>query len=203
MLLSPVERSVSLDLERLRQSLQNYKSDLETQDAPEESLHECIKHAIKKYIETTLKLGESQETLKRSVQSLCHKEMLIPTKLQDWAKQYTTEKCCEMSVPAVSSPPGAKVLSRAAHKQTPLFDEDTLYHAAVCCHAVSTCTSKKLSSFLKNQVFGHNLEEVSVSISADVSRYMIARNGSTLYVALQSEPTLAVWKQKHSTFEEG
>lgn len=171
-------------------------------DAPQDSIHECIKYAVVHYVKTTLKDSmDSAPKLKRQMQSLCT-DLLIPSSQHSWALGLVEKITKELT--AIRSIPEISIRQPTKEPRPPLFCKDTLYHASICCYAVSTCDSKNFQAHLRGCVSGHSLEEISISEDQEgVDRYLIAKEKSTLYVAFHSELTLSTWMKKYNTFDGG
>ena len=170
-----------------------------------ESFYQCVQYGIQQAIEKALKAGNEEEAIRNQLWSLCHKDFDVPTNLRDWAMQEVEEICKRTTasmnqtlITPASILPDEKV-------EPPLFSKDTLYHASLCCHAVSVCTAGNYEVFLNSK--SHLLKEASMSISQckeNVDRYIIAKCGNTIFVAFQSEPTLSNWMDSpYTSFIDG
>lgn len=165
----------------------------------QDTLYKVIQDSIQYAIETAALKSVDVKSLREQMSNLCHKSFDVPTVLTDWAEQQV-EKVCSKSVHKCEDPKPCHPLSS---NEKPLFTKDTLYHASLCCQAVSTCTVAVFKKFFNGK--GHNLKEVSMSISQNrenVDRYIIAKQGNIVYIAFQSEPSLSEWKG-HKSFTEG
>ena len=164
----------------------------------------CIKESIEHYIETTLKAGSVKpDDLQAEMHSLCHRDLLVPTSIRSWVLEQVKEikKRLSGTVALPESPSQPEPVA-----EPELFCKDTLYHASICCHVSSSCTPENFKGFLNQQLLGHSLEQVSMSIPQDsenVDGYLIAKRENTVYVAFQSDPTLSLWLKKHASFEDG
>ena len=180
-----------------------YQKALARERADEDALHVCIKTAIESHIETELIAGMSTDTLKEQMRSLCHKDFVVPSAIQDWALQEVD--IINMKLAPV---PGHSLVQTPQPEEPtqPLFSKDTLYHASLCCEAVSMHNAANFKMFFQRSA--HHLDEVSMSISEgreSVDQYLIAsfQKTKTLYVAFQSQGTLSRWKSTYNSFEEG
>ena len=173
-----------------------------------DNVHQCIKDSIHHAIENALRAGEEIESVQGQVWSLCYKDFKVPTELCKWA-QNEVSSVYDALLPSKDTIPDpiTPVVSSPSKSQPPLLSKSTLYHAGLCCQAVSTCNAGTCLSFFGNQFTNHNLKEVSMSISTEkknVDRYIIARQGNVIYVAFESEPTLSRWlESSYSSFEDG
>lgn len=169
-----------------------------SKDVPDqESVYNTIQGTIHGFIESALK-SESLSLVQDQMWHLCHKSFEIPTQLREWAMEEVEKVARSMKKEEPKPCPPAP-------KEEPLFTKDSLYHASLCCHIVSTCNTANFKKVLSGS--GHNLEEVSLSISQDhenVDRYLIAKQGNVVYMAFQSEPTLSKWMDcKYGSFSNG
>ena len=86
-----------------------------------------------------------------------------------------------------------------------------MFHASLCCQAVSSCTAGDYQQFFKNKelVPGHSFNAISISrprhdSSSLREQYLIAKQGeSTYYIAFQSETDLREWPKKSASFIQG
>ena len=86
-----------------------------------------------------------------------------------------------------------------------LFCEDTIYHASLCCLAVNKCSSDSCQTFFsdQNEIQGHSLSEVSLSLG-DAERCLIAKQGESIYyIAFQGRTDIHEWLDLNASFEEG
>lgn len=172
-------------------------------------IYQCIKDSIHHAIENVLKSGETCDFVRDQVWSLCYTHFKVPTDLCKWALEEVSSVQNTLLPPNVPSSIVNKPVASSPSKNQPpeLFSKSTLYHAGVCCQAVSTCNAGNFMSFFDKQVTNHLLQEVSMSISSEkknVDRYIIAKHGNVIYVAFESEPTLSRWMDSgYSTFEDG
>lgn len=194
------------DFDELKSRLEVFVKELARPEAPQESIHECIKSAVQEYVKTALKPDRGREramTIQKQMQSLCY-DLLIPSCLQNMVLEQVEQISKELMIASAVSIPKHPDQRQSVEARPPLFGKNTLYHASVCCHALSTCDSKNVQAFLRGRVSGHRLEEISISEDQEgVDCYLIAKEKSTLYVAFQSEVTLSAWIKKYSSFDEG
>lgn len=183
--------------------METYKTALARPEADEDALIKCIKVAIQSYIEAELKTSTKTDALKEQIRSLCHKEFVIPSTIHEWSLQTveTTNMKFKTQVPAIR-----QAQLQLEEPTQPLFCKDTLYHASLCCEAVSMHNIANFKNVFHTS--GHHLDEISMSISEgreNVDQYLIAcsKQTKTLYIAFRSEGTLSGWMNKYSSFEEG
>ncbi len=164
-------------------------------------MNAIIQGVVQDFIENSSRSGASREAIEAELRELYSKDLLVSNDMYQWAL-----KEVESSVPADkgASTESSSSPDEAKSSTPPLFCKDTLYHASLCCFAVSTCNAASYQGFFNKDYPSHCLEEVSLSEDReDVDRYLITRQGSTYYVAFQSEPQLSLWPEKFTSFEEG
>ena len=183
----------------LKSNLDTFKQLLASEVSNQDSLYATIQSTIRVRTENALKSVESKDVYDQ-MNYLCNTSFDIPTGVREWAMEEVS-KMCE----SLKENEAPKVPPVQAEVTKSLMDKDTLYHASVCCRAVSTCTAATLKKYLSG--VGHNLDAVSMSISREkesIDRYMIAKQGNIVYMAFQSEPTLSDWiKSTYGTFANG
>lgn len=170
-----------------------------------ESFYQCVQYAIQQAIEKAVRAGNEEESIRNQLWVLCHKDFDVPSNLRDWAIQEVEDICKRTTAlnPTLITQCPASLPKK--EESPPLFSKDTLYHASLCCHAVSVCTAGNYEIFLNSK--SHLLEEASMSISQykeNVDRYIIAKSGNTIFVSFQGEPTLSNWMDSpYSSFIDG
>ena len=170
------------------------------EDHVEESKMTLMKGVVKDFVNTSLQSGASGEAVRKELADMYANDILVSREIYEWGSELVNS----LSKPS-SEPEQDEVVKRKPEKR-PLFCKDTVYHATLCCYAVSTCTAATYNEFFLKDFPQHSLEEVSFSRSQDrkeVDRYLIARQGKTYYVALRSEPLLTNWGKEFASFEKG
>lgn len=180
---------LSEDFKEAQELLTVQKKVLSKEISDPENVYKIIQDIIKNSIGTALLKSEPIKSIRDQICYLCHTSFDIPPFLHSWAKQEVenaNQKNVQNEDPAPCCFPTVE--------DKPLFSKDTLYHASLCCQAVSTCTTLNFKKFLNEK--GHTLKEVSMSISKeDVDRYIIAKQGNTVYIAFQSKPIISSWSE--------
>ena len=174
--------------------------------APEEALFTCITDSIQQYVEDMLETDESVTSLEKQMSYLCYEHFLIPSKLTEWVSRVVETVSSDRSPAQAVVNPKPQVHEQTKPQEPPLFNKDTVYHASLCCHAVSTYHAGNFKHFFDRVVRRHYLEEVSMSVSKDkenVDQYLVAKQLNTIYVAFQSEATISQWMDKYSSFDDG
>lgn len=170
---------------------------------PPTNIEGTIQKSIRFYIDTSLEEGVSVNSLKQDLTQLYNKEMLISRDMYCLATTELKKAHCSQST--VSNTMAVATVKKP--KQPPsLFSPNTLYHASLCCHAVSTCRDEASVHRFFSEGQQHKLGQVSIcqeNSSEKLDRYLIARNGDTIYVAFRSEAKLSKWLEKYNTFENG
>lgn len=166
----------------------------------EDSKTVLVKGIIEDFIKRSTQSSISKEEIKKSLFSVYGTELLLSKEVYGWA----LEKVASTPSVAVKSSPDSPEEDKEIEK--PLFCEDTVYHASLCCVAVSTKDATNYKKFFDRDYPNHQFEEASLSISRDkenVDRYLIAKKGKTYFIAFQSEPKFSQWPQLFLSFEHG
>ena len=197
------EPPVSEEYQKLKATLEVFRSTLESASSTDVELSTitCIKDVIQQYIERALRLGEETSKVKSDMEELRHSDLVIPTALWTWTMQ-EVEKTDEKLTSEQRKV--AKPVVEEAEPAPSLFSKDTLYHACLCCDALSDPNPANPLSYFQNKNPHHSLKEVSFSQNRDsITPYLIARQGDMIYVAFQSTPLLSKWKEIAPSFNEG
>ena len=187
-------RSVALELKGQLELLTKVRK-LNQQPAAETKAT-LIKETVQEFIETSLRAGASENEVKKVLSELYSSDLLLSEDIYKWALSEVSTAAQAVCLKQTFS---------TSEKVPPLFCKETLYHASLCCYAVSNCDANTYQKFFNKDFPNHSLEEASFSRSRDrerVDRYLIARHDKTYYVAFQSEPLLAQWP-KFTSFQEG
>ena len=191
------------DFEKLKRQLEALKLTLDSASDSKIELAtiDCFKDAIQQYIERSLRANNETSFVKNDIERLCRVYLVIPTALWGWSMQ-EVGKAAEKLASERSCVPKPLV-----KKDTPppsLFSKDTLYHACLCCEAISSSKNNSLSFFQCKRP-QHSLTEVSFSQSRDgaITPYLIARQRDVIYVAFRSNLCVSEWIKSASSFEEG
>ncbi len=186
----------------LKQQLESLKSIDTSRKSSAEYKNGLIQGVVQDFIENSSRSGAGSRSIEAELRELYSRDLLVSSDMYQWALGEV-----ESSVPATNVAIGEPDSTEETKSVvSPLFCKDTLYHASLCCYAVSTCDAATYEGFFNKDYPSHRLEEISLSRSKDredVDRYLIARQGSTYYVAFQSEPQLSKWPEKFTSFQEG
>ena len=183
--------------DELRSSLSHIKR---WRDTPEKAVAQ--KEAISNFISRCIEAEHSLKDINGEIQRLYTEEMLISKELITKAQQLAAEEYAKTNSSAALITPFTTKLSAVE----PLFSKDTIYHACVCCQAVSKCNAGDYQKLFKNKevVPGHGFEAVSFSRSKEET-FLIAQNKgeSTYYFAFKGRPNLSDWTKGFKCFSEG
>ena len=197
--------NLSNEFQQLKEDLAFYNKQLSREIGDHDKILELVKSLIQAAIENALKTGEELDSVKRQMNSLCYITVSVPTRLSEWAVQEVNNvyerlsSRCDASNAKLNMP-----LTQESKENSSLFSDETLYHSSVCCLAVNKCSASNFRDTLN--VSGHHLQAASMTIFREslTDRSLIAFQGNVMYVAFQSEPTIAHWLQSsYSSFEEG
>ena len=200
-----MKMSVLLALEQQLQPLQQVPID---DKQHKESVETVQRSYIKGYITNSQLSGASLAEVQENLKQLHQKKFLITESVLYWAIETAVTTFSEAKE---SSQHDAADVSSPLEVSEPLFSKDTVFHASLCCQAVSSCTAGDYQQFLKNKelVPGHSFNSISISRPRHDSnnlreQYLIAKQGeSTYYIAFQSEANLREWPKKCASFIQG
>lgn len=188
-------------LDKLKQTLQI----LNNSEAEKKSVEEVLTVAIRSFISKSQKSGSSLDHVKAHLLQLHKEEYLITNpSLFNWAEQYATDlykqSLQEEELASLNVQP-------SPDQKAPLFSKEVVYHASLCCQAVTTCDAGDYQKFFKDRtkVPGHSFSHVSISRSKQ-DRFLIAsKEGeeSIYYFAFQGELSLEQWPKRFRSFKEG
>ncbi len=193
-----VPKSVAATLKQKLESLKTFDTN---RKGSADHKNAMIQGVVQDFIESRVHSGASRKNIEAELRELYSRDLLVSSDMYQWALGEV-----ESRVPAAKGAIGEPASTEETESVvSPLFCKDTLYHASLCCYAVSTCDAVTYEGFFNRDYPSHRLEEISLSRSdhEDVDRYLIARQGSTYYVAFQSEPQLLKWPEKFTSFKEG
>ena len=187
-------------LQTLMKELEMFKALTQRADSPSaDSINDCVKGSIRHYIDASIEEEASVKTLKLELSMIHNNEVLISRELFEWAlKELQQQPSKQVSAPSTS-------IAETKPKVPHLYGPSALYHASLCCYAVTSVSNEEEAHRFFNEA-RHKLDQVSIckeNSPEKLDRYLIARNGSIIYVAFQSEAKLSEWPTKYSTFEEG
>ena len=190
----------------MKKQLEAFKLTSQMPDPPD-GLNTVIERTLQNYIETSLEASLTADTIQEHLNEL---ESLLDSDMLAWAlselknivkRQAPADAEGKEIAPIVQVQEIASPLEASA----PPLTSSILHHASLICQAVNTCgNTRSVQEFLKQE--NHELHEASLSqplYDDDIDRYLIAKNGSTIYVAFRSKTSLKSWQEKYKSFEEG
>ena len=169
----------------------------------EDAVESFTKGSMRHYLEASFEDEVPLDTLKSELSSVYSKQMLITRSIYEWAVRELKQHPAKQISPSRQT---QNTVAEVKTKQPPsLFGPGTLYHASLCCCAVTKYRDEAQAHLYFGDV-RHKLSQVSIckeNPTENLNRYLIARNGDVIYVAFQSEMKLLEWPKKYSSFEEG
>lgn len=171
--------------------LQKLFSSASTTNAKESAIT-LIKEQIQQFIEKSLDSGLDVLHVKSQINALCFKDLAVPTILVEWVQEEFEEKSLKHAGKCAHSMESACAKPQSQAEEMSLFSKDTLYHAGLCCEAVTFCQkASEVGTFFQQKYSMHSLEEISFSRqNSHVKPYLITKQGNTIYVAFRSETHL-------------
>ena len=119
---------------------------------------------------------------KSEIDDLCYKEAVILSILLEWlVNEFEEEikKVKEMS----SSNDSACTQLQTCDKESRFFEKYILYHAGLCCKAVSSCEREDdVKQFFKSKSPSHSLEEISFCVEHLVKPYYLLQSKARIFM---------------------
>ena len=179
-----------------------------TDKKEEQSLEVVQKMIVSECLTQSQHSGATPEEVKEKLHELWRKKYLITESVHQWAMKRVMEVFAQEETLSCDStdmrPPADSQCTE------PLFSKDTIYHASICCQALTCYTAGDYQKFFKDtqKVPGHSFQAVSISRptpdSKQHERYLISKQGrSKYYIAFESQPVLSQWPKKCNSFIEG
>lgn len=154
-------------------------------ETEEERIHKT-ERAIQVYVKSAIEDQNCDKSFViKKLRDLYKKDFLIPKEevLQygiSEVEKYGHSECVKTS----------PTLSKCSIKSQPIFCKENVFHACLCCEAVSTCNHQNVKEFFKDECRRHRLEEVSMSLS---NHYLIAKSQNTFIIAFNGEKNFSSW----------
>ena len=186
-------------MSELTSNLQSLKKIASGREKLEEYKGHIVKGAIQDFLEKGDQSGVDHEEIRKALAKVYGTELLLSKEVYEWG----LEKLA--AIPQVSSSASPASSEDEQKTEQPLFCDDTVYHASLCCYAVNTRDSRNFKDFFKDFP-SHCFDEASISVSRDrkdVDRYAIARKGKTYFISFLSEPKFSQWPELFESFEDG
>ena len=173
----------------------------------EEERNVKTKKAVTEFFDACQLRGLEQKEVAVQIETLYEKEHYIPPIVYSWATEYLEEMENIQESSPTANDESAKVA--APTPKEPLFSQDNVYHALLCCKALESPDEQKVVAVLGEH--GHLFDHLSVTKKecqkkhgGDCSHgtYLIAQKGDTYIVAFRGLPAIVEWK-KMGTFQDG
>ena len=132
-----------------------YSSDLTQSDGNATSALALIKSRIKRHIKISLESGLKKEAVSKQLTVLAT-NALIPVAINQWCFDKLDE--IYLSKEPKPPPPGPSSCVAVGATTPPLFSEDTVYHAALCCLLVGSSKDERCDILSQ---FGHKFDSFS------------------------------------------
>ena len=179
----------------------------------EEERNTKIQNALSEYFDACQCRGQEHKVVAAQIETLYDKEHYIPSEVYTWINDRLKEmkKFEESRSSGMTSSEAAK--QDVPTPKEPLFSQENLYHALLCCKALESSDDQKVVAALGEE--GHLFERLSVTKKEcqkecqkkhgqDYSHgtYLIAQKGDTYIVAFRGLPAIEEWK-KMGKFHDG
>ena len=175
----------------------------------EEERNTKMQKALSEYFDACQRRGQEHKVVAAQIETLYDKEQYIPSEVYTWTNDRLKEmkKFEESRSSGITSSEDAK--QDAPTPKEPLFSQENLYHALLCCKALESSDEQKVVAALDEE--GHLFDRLSVtkkecqkSHGQDCSHgtYLIAQKGDTYIVAFRGLPAIEEWK-KMGKFNDG
>ena len=189
---------------RLRKLYENEDGDMWS---TEDERNRKTRKVVAEFFDACQHRGLEHKDIIDQIEVLYEKEHYIPPKVYSWACEYFEEMKKGQESSATTSTECAK--QDAPTPKEPLFSQQNLYHALLCCKALDSSDDQKVVAALGEE--GHLFERLSVTKKEcqkkhgqDCSHgtYLIAQKGDTYIVAFRGLPAIEEWK-KMGKFHDG
>ena len=152
-------------------------------DTEEERIQRTEK-AIAIYVKSAIEQQQCNKTfVKKKLKELFEKDFLIQEDILQYGyaevDKYSHITCVEK--PTIPEQP---------IKTQSIFCKENVYHACLCCEAVSQCSHENVKTFFEDKTKPHRIEEVSMSLS---NHYLIAKSQGTFIIAFTGEKSFTSW----------
>ena len=168
-----------------------------------------IQNALSEYFGACQRKGQEHKVVAAQIEALYDKEHYIPSEVYTWTNDRLKEiKKFEESRNSGAANSEAAKQDAPAPKE-PLFSQENLHHALLCCKALESPDDQKVVAALGEQ--GHLFERLSVTKKECQKKhgeecshgtYLIAQKGDTYIVAFRGLTAIEEWK-KMGKFNDG
>ena len=155
---------------------------------------ELVKGIVEDFIEKCCQSKVSQDDIRKGLAKIYGNELLLSKE----AYEFALEEIAAIPQPSLNSSPDSSEEEQVI--ELPLFCEKTVYHASLCCLAVSSKDTTSFKGVFDRDFPNHHFEEASLS---KFDRYLIARKGNTYFIAFRSEPSFSEWPKQFKSIEHG
>ena len=152
-----------------------YSSDLIQSDGNAVSAISLIKSRVSSHIKVSLESGLKKEDVSKQLTDLAT-NALIPVTINHWCFDKLDEIYSPKKAPGPSMSPSPSSDPGSCAAVPPLFSDDTVYHAALCCLLAKSSKDERCDILSK---FGYKFD----SLSAD-DNVLIAQDKDIVYVVL-------------------
>ena len=167
-------------------------------DSEEERIQKT-KRAISIFVKSAIEKQYCSTSFVEKKLKELYQDCLIHTKevLEFGISEVEKFRCSKRIQPSTSPSSAAE----QPNKYSSLFCKENVYHACLCCKAISTCSHKNIKEFFmdKLQSNDHKLEEVSMSLSG---HYLIAKSQNTLIFAFSGEKSFMSWFERCENYQD-
>jgi len=195
----------TLDISQVKLHLENLQAITGSGHSDAESKTHLAQSVLQQFITTSLQTGAQPGEVNQCLTRLYRVDALMDTTTYQWAVEEIDRIRKSLTAPKTA------FSVKAANVFTSVMDEEqasTMYHAILCCHTVDNggSTTDESLQFLNTSLKGqHSISEAAMctpSTQVTIPKFLIARQGTTIYVSFQSNCSLSTW-QKYKSFEEG
>ena len=166
----------------LATTLQFYSNELNKSRINSNSVIDLMKSNIEIHIRKSLGDGIDFEVINRQLNDLIM-NALIPVDINTWC--FETLKEIQKSLAPPDETSQSSMEDEPVCELPPLFSKDTVYHASLCSLIVSLAAQNPdLSVKYQLDEYGHNFDEMSLSVASGACKILIAKQGNVMYVSL-------------------
>ena len=162
----------------LATTLQFYSNELNKSRINSNSVIDLMKSNIEIHIRKSLGDGIDFEVVNRQLNDLIM-NVLIPVDINTWC--FETLKEIQKSLAPPDETTQSSMEDEPVCELPPLFSKDTVYHASLCSLIVTLAAQNPECQL---DEYGHNFDEMSLSVASGACKILIAKQGNVMYVSL-------------------
>ena len=162
----------------LATTLQFYSNELNKSRINSNSVIDLMKSNIEIHIRKSLGDGIDFEVVNRQLNDLIM-NALIPVDINTWC--FETLKEIQKSLAPPDETTQSSMEDEPVCELPPLFSKDTVYHASLCSLIVTLAAQNPECQL---DEYGHNFDEMSLSVASGACKILIAKQGNVMYVSL-------------------